>query len=71
MTAADLEAWLTRHNLTITDGARVLGISRSQMHRLLIGQCPIGKPIQSLCAAIDRHPDVIEMIPGGRPSVAR
>ena len=60
MTQSDLAAWLTSHNLTVTDGARVLGISRSQMHRLLSGECPVSGPIKSICTAIDRHPQLID-----------
>lgn len=63
MTAQELDAWIERHGLTRESAAKVLGTSTSQIFRYLSSECPIPKPIQAVCRAIDRHPDLMWMMP--------
>lgn len=63
MTPQELEAWIERHNLTRDAAAQVLGLSKSQVFRYLAGEVEISKPVASVCRAIDRHPDLMGIMP--------
>jgi transcriptional regulator with XRE-family HTH domain len=54
MTAADLEAWRDRHDLSLTKGAAALGVSRRQFMKYLRAETEIPETIALLAAAIDQ-----------------
>lgn len=54
MTAAELQAWLARHEHSLTTGAAALGVSRRMLGYYLDGSRTIPFTVALLCGAIDR-----------------
>jgi hypothetical protein len=58
MTAAQLEAWRKRHQLTKEGAAAKLRISIRLMYRYLSGELVISGPVAALCEAHDLIDDL-------------
>lgn len=59
MDGAALRAWLARHGLSQSGGARLLGVRVTTMQRWCQDQREIPPPAVRLCWACDRDPSLV------------
>lgn len=59
MTSDELEAFLTRHELTNTDFAKLLGVTEMAVRHWLLGKRAISLTVSRLCRLFDKRPALI------------